>query len=72
MVEGIQKRFYTRRTLRSIRILRLAKIPTLCREWLRYLKQERGYLIELHRRDGEGGKDIQWSAQNAALFVDLL
>ena len=33
----IQKRFFTRGTLRSIRISRLAKIPTLYHDWLRYL-----------------------------------
>ena len=32
-----QKRLYTRRTLRSIRISRLAKIPTLYCDWLRSL-----------------------------------
>ena len=31
------KRFYTRETLKSIRIFQLAKIPTLCRDWLRSL-----------------------------------
>ena len=32
-----QKRFYTRETLRKISILRLAKISTLYRDWLRFL-----------------------------------
>ena len=34
-VHVTQKRFYTRGTLRGIRISRLAKIPTLVRDWLR-------------------------------------
>ena len=33
-----QMRFYTRETLRSIMIPRLAKIPTLYRDWLRSFK----------------------------------
>ena len=37
----LQKRFYTRGTLRSIRITRLAKIATLYCEWLRSLKKKR-------------------------------
>jgi hypothetical protein len=63
-----EKRFYTRGTLRSIRISRLAKIPTLYRDWLRSLKKEKGQLFELHRKDD---KVIHCSAQNAALFVDI-
>ena len=47
-----QKRFYTRGTLRSIRISLLAKIPTLHRDWLRSSNSEKGYLFELHRREG--------------------
>ena len=31
-----------------------------------------GYLFEMHRREEGGFKDICSSAQNAALFVDLL
>ena len=31
---NLQKRFYTRGTLRGIRILRMAKIPTLYRDCL--------------------------------------
>ena len=33
-----QKRFYTRGTLRSIRITRLVTITTLYRDWLRFFK----------------------------------
>ena len=36
--QSIQKSFYTRGTLRSIRIPRLTKIPTLYHNWLRPLK----------------------------------
>ena len=53
-------------------IPRLAKIPTLYHAWLRSLKQEKYYLFELQRREEGGGKDIHCSAQNAAIFVDLL
>ena len=38
----VQKRFYTRGTLRSTSIPRLAKILTLYRDWLRALKKEKG------------------------------
>ena len=34
-----QKRFYTRGTLRSIRISQLTKIPTLYRDWLSSLNE---------------------------------
>ena len=37
----IIKRFYTRGTLTSKRIPRLAKISIIYRDWLRFLKQER-------------------------------
>ena len=47
-------RFYTRGTLRSIRISILAKIQTLYRDWLRSLNPEKGYLFDLHRREGWG------------------
>ena len=40
-----QKRFYTRETLTSIRIPRLAKIPTLYRDWLRSLNIRKGLII---------------------------
>ena len=49
-------------TFKSMRILRLVKIPTLYRDWLRPLKQEKG----------GGGKDIHYRAQNTSLFDDLL
>ena len=67
-----QKRFYTRGTLRNISILRLAKIQTLFRDWLILIliKKRVNYFICI---EGKGSlKDIQCSAQNAALFVDLL
>ena len=48
----------------------MAKIPSLCRDWLRSLKKEKGKLFELHRGEG-GSKDIHCSAHNVALFVDL-
>ena len=38
----LEKRFYNRGTLTSIRIPRLAKIPTLYRDWLISLKKEKG------------------------------
>ena len=40
-----QKRFYSRGTLRSIRISRLAKIPTLYRDWLGSLNLKEGVII---------------------------
>ena len=43
-----QKRFYTRRTLLSIRNPRLTRILTIYRDWLR--------AIELYRREGGGVK----------------
>ena len=64
-------RFYTRGTLTSKRIPRLAKIPNLYLDWLRSLKKEKSLSFDLHRREG-GGKDIHCSAHNAVLFVDLL
>ena len=66
-----EKRFYIRGTLRSIRSSPLSKIPTLYRDWLRSLNKKRvDYLSCI---EGEGGlKDIHYSAQNAALFVNLL
>ena len=67
----IQKRFYTRGTLRRIRIPRLAKIPTLYRNWLRSLKQKRVHNLSCLKDKG-GGKDIYCSEQNAMLFIDLL
>ena len=42
----------------------MAKIATLYRDWLRSFKLEKSELFELHRGEG-GGKDINWSAQNA-------
>ena len=47
----VNKKDSTLDTLKSIRIPRLAKIPTLYRDWLRSFKQETGYLFELHRRE---------------------
>ena len=47
-----EMRFYTRGTLRGIRISRLAKIPTIYRDWLIYLNKRKGYSFELHRREG--------------------
>ena len=35
-----------------VRILRLAKIPTLYRDWLRSLNYEKGSLFEFHGREG--------------------
>ena len=66
-----QKRFYTRRTFRGINISRLDKIPILYRGWPRSLIYKSvNYLSCI---EGKGSlKDIQCSAQNAALFVDLL
>ena len=66
----LQKRLYTRGTLRSIRIPRLAKIPTLCLDWLRSLKKEMGRFLSCTDGMG-GGKDNHCNAQDAALFVDL-
>ena len=73
-IEGlkmIQKRFYTRGTLTSTRIPRLAFIPILYTDWMRSLKLERvNYLICI---EGKGdGKDIHCSAQNSEIFVVLL
>ena len=46
-----QKRFYTRGTFKSIRILRLAKIPPLYHDWLRSLRK---WLIILFAKKGRG------------------
>jgi hypothetical protein len=50
-------------------ISRLAKIPTLYRDWLSSLNYEKvNYLSCI----GEGGlKDIHCIAQNVTIFVDL-
>ena len=64
MIVQKKKRFYTRGTLRGIRISRLAKIPTLYRDWLRSLNYYCDYLSCIERKGGL--KDIH------ALFVDLL
>ena len=53
IVLPIQKRFYTRGTLRSIRISGLAKITTLYRDWLKSLMKKSG--LEFHRRVGYYG-----------------
>ena len=52
-------------------IARLAKIPTFYRgKWDPWIKKGVNYFSCI---EGKGGlKDIHWSAQNAALFVDLL
>ena len=47
-----QKIFYTRETLRGIKISRLAKIPNLYRDWMIFLNLENFHLFELHRRKG--------------------
>ena len=60
------KRFYTRGALTSIRIPGLAKIPYLYRDWLR------GYYLSCIEGKGVGKEIHCYSAQNAALFVDLL
>ena len=63
----IQKSFYTRETLRSIKNLWLAKIPTLIEiGWDPWIKKSVNHLSCI-----EGKGDIHCSAQNAALFVDL-
>ena len=65
-----QKRFYNRETIRSIRISRLAKIPTLYRGRDPWIKNRVNYWCCI---EGKGRlKDIHCSAQNAAVFVDLL
>ena len=67
----LQKRFYTRETLKSLMIPRLEKIPTLYLDWLRFLKKEMGRFLSC--TEGMGvGKDNHCNAQDAALFVDLL
>ena len=42
VVKTYQRRFYIRGTLRSLRIVRLAKITILYRDWLRSLNSEKG------------------------------
>ena len=51
-------------------ISRLAKIPTLSRDWLRLLKERVNYLSTV--REKRGLKEIHRIAQIATLFVDLL
>ena len=70
LFESLQKRFYTRGTLRSIRISRLATVPTLEPSimigWDPWSKKS---VIYLSRIEGKGvGKEIHWNAQNEALF----
>ena len=49
----------------------MAKVPTFYRDWLRSLNHERvNHSSCIEGKDGL--KDKQSSAQNAALFVDLL
>ena len=70
-----QKRFYTRGTIRGIRISRLAKIPPLYQDWLRSLNREEGQLFELHRGGFERHSpycakccDICFSIKRSILF----
>ena len=49
----MQKRFYTRGTLRGIRISQLAWIPTFYHVWLRSLNLEMGEFLEFPRIEGE-------------------
>ena len=46
-----EKRFYTRGTVRCIRIWRLAKIPTPYHDWLTSFNKEKGQSSELDRRE---------------------
>ena len=66
-----EKRFYTRGTLRNIRIPWLAKTkPSIVIGSDPWSKKRGNYLSCI---EGKGdGKDINKSLQNAALFVDLL
>ena len=65
-----KREFYTRGTLRIIRIPRLAKISTPYRDWNPWNKKR---VNSKSCMDGKGcGKDIQCITQNAALFVYLL
>ena len=66
-----QKRLYTRGTLRSIKIVRLAKIQTfIVIGWDYWFKKRVAYLSCTEEKGDL--EDIHRSAQNAALFVDLL
>ena len=51
-------KFYTRVTLRGIRISQLVKIPILYRDWSRSLHQEKGYLFKFHRKRKEFSKTL--------------
>ena len=63
----IKKRFYSRGTLRGIRISRLANIPTLYHNCLRsFIKKGVNCLSCIEGKGG--GKDIHCIAQNDALF----
>ena len=67
LIIGTTKRFYTRGTLRGMRISRFAKIPTLYHDWREpWIKKMVNYLSCI---EGKGGlKDIHYIAQ----IVDLL
>ena len=54
-VEVKYNRYSTLDKQRALRFPKWAKIPTLYRDKLRSLKQEKGLLFELHRREGGGG-----------------
>ena len=67
----IQKRFYTRRTLRNIRIPHwLISQPFIVIGWDPWIKKRVTYLSCIEGKVGL--KDIHCSAEYAAIFVDLL
>ena len=68
-----QKRFYTRGTLKSLRISRLAKIPTLYRNHrLRSLNEEKGLLFELHRKEGGFERHSLYCTKLRIIFWSIL
>ena len=57
-----QKRFYTRGTLKNIRVSRSAKIPILYRDWLRSLNEEKGLIISVEKNEGRFERhSLEWT-----------